>query len=215
MRHAEVRNERFKAWVYTVINPVLEGLKIEEAFLGRRNWTFRFRSRELEYIRPVEEYVDFAGKPNLEDFLDSNAADRKSIASRDQDREALREKCQRAFDYLATHAGFREEVSSCVEQFGNGDELPSGDEFHNLVAERVVNNIQELPAHYGDARFWSRFRDRLMRFRKAGVFEQADRAGVQLLRSNERLSMMLRATRKRQAEEHDVPFAPYPESLAR
>lgn len=215
MGHVEIRNERFKAWVYTVINPVLEGLKIEEAFLGRQNWTFRFRGGDLEFIRPVEEYVEFAGKPSLEDFLDSNSTDKKSIENRDQAREALRERCQRAFEYLAGSADFRQEVSSCIEEFGNSDDLRNEPEFHNLMSERVVNNIPALPHYYADATFWFRFRDRLMKFRKGDVFEQADRAGAHLVQSNQELSTTLRATRKQQAKDNDVPFAPYPERFAR
>jgi hypothetical protein len=32
--------ERPKAWIYSTINPLLEGLRIETSFLERRNWTF-------------------------------------------------------------------------------------------------------------------------------------------------------------------------------
>lgn len=65
--------ERRKAWIYSVINPILEALKIESGFLARRNWTFRQHSRDLEFIRPVEAYVDYQSRPNWEDFVSSQA----------------------------------------------------------------------------------------------------------------------------------------------
>ena len=216
-----VHNERFKAWVYTVVNPVLEGLRIESAFLGKKNWTFRFRSGELEFVRPLDEYVEFAAKPNLEDFLESNQEDTRIMAGRDQARNVLREECRAAHAYLAGQEAFQQKVSSCGDQFTGAGEfglevthMPRG-EFHKLVAEWIINNIRSLPEHYGTSRFWSQFGDELMAFRIGEVFQQADQAGALLQRSNDEVSARLRETRKQLAEEHDVPFAPYSESLAR
>jgi hypothetical protein len=216
-----VHNERFKAWVYAVINPVLEGLRIESAFLQKKDWTFRVRTGELEYVRPVAAYVEFPSQPNLEDFLESNQEERRIIAGRDQSREALREKCQEALAHLAGQEGFRQKVSSCADQFTGAGEfrtevanMPKG-EFHKLVAQLIVNNIRSLPEHYSISRFWSQFGEDLMAFRIGEVFQQADQAGEQLVESNKQVSASLRETRKQLAEEHDVPFAPYSESLAR
>lgn len=221
MGRREVHNERFKAWVYTVINPVLEGLRIESAFLRKKNWTFRFYSGELEFVRPLDEYVEFAAKPNLEDFLESNQEDRRIMAGRDQARNVLREECRGAHAYLVGQEAFREKVSSCGDQFTGAGEfrlevthMPR-EEFHKLVAEWIVNNIRSLPEHYGTSRFWSQFGNDLMAFRNGEVFQQADQAGALLQRGNDEVSARLRETRKQIAEEHDVPFAPYSESLAR
>jgi hypothetical protein len=221
MMRRGVHKQRVKAWVYTVINPVLEGLRVEPAFLGKKNWTFRFYSGELEFVRPLDEYVEFAAKPNLEDFLESNQEDRRIMAGRDQARNVLREKCRGAHAYLAGQEAFREKVASCGDQFtGTGDfrlkvaNMPR-EEFHKLVAEWIVNNIRSLPEHYGTSRFWSIFGADLMAFRIGEDFQQADQAGALLQRSNDEVSTRLRETRKQLAQEHDVPFAPYSESLVR
>lgn len=219
MGQREVHNERFKAWVYTVINPVLEGLRIESAFLSKKNWTFRFRSEDLEFVRPVDVYVEFPSQPNLEDFLESNPDDKQAMAGRDQSREVLREKCRKALAYLSGQEAFRQKVSSCWRLFTSADQFEEvvnmrEEEFHKLVAERIVNNISNLPEYYSDSRFWSRFKDELMQFRMGEILQEADQAGAQLQRSNDEVSARLRDTRKRLAEKYDVPFAPYSESLA-
>jgi len=212
MARRKVHHERFKAWVYTVINPVLEGLRIESAFLQKRNWTFRFRSGDLEFVRPVAAYVEFRSQPNLEDFLESNQEDRRIITGRDQSREVLREKCQEAFAYLTGQETFRQKVSSCAEQFKGEFRTEVADK---MVAELIINNIKSEPEHYGTSRFWSQHREELMAFRTGEVFQQADQAGEQLVENNKQVSARLRDTRKQLAEEHDVPFAPYAESVVR
>ena len=214
MGRREVHNERFKAWVYTVINPVLEGLRIESAFLQKKNWTFRFRTGELEFVRPLEEYVDYVVRPNLEDFLESNPGDNKLIGDRNQHRDVLRDKCQKAFAHLTGQETFRQKVSSCVDQFTGAGEFRT-EVANELMAESIVNNIRNQPEHYGTSRFWSQFREDLMAFRTGEVFQQTDQAGEQLVESNKQVSARLRETRKQLAEQHDVPFAPYSESLAR
>jgi len=212
MARREVHNERFKAWVYTVINPVLEGLRIESGFLQKGNWTFRFHSGELEFVRPVAAYVEFPSQPNLEDFLESNPEDKRIMASRDQSREALRAKCQEALAFLTGQGTFRQKVSSCAEQFKGDFQTEVADK---LVAELIVNNIRSQPEHYRTFRFWSRYGEELMAFRTGEIFQQADRAGEQLAENNKQVSARLRETRKQLAEAHDVPFAPYQNSLAR
>src|SRR6266567_8554570 len=132
MGRREVHNERFKAWVYTVINPVLEELRIESAFLQNKNWTYRFHSGELEFVRPVAAYVEFRSQPNLEDFLESNQEDSRIIAGREQSREALQEKCQEALTYLTSQETFRQTVASCKDHFEGESQTEVADK---LVAE--------------------------------------------------------------------------------
>jgi hypothetical protein len=207
--------ERCKAWIYSVINPLLEGLRIEASFLGRRNWTFRRYNRDLEFIRPILAFVDYQSRPNWVDFVTSNPAIRKPVEDREARREELRKACNAAFEELARVKDFRQKVKECLDAFAK--EAPERDvspfhpnvEPHEGVAEIIVNNITELPYHYGPHRFWSRFRDDLMQFRRGPTFENADRAGVELERSNDNLSAELTKLRSELGAEYDIPWAPY------
>jgi len=49
---------RIEAWIYTVITPLIEALKIEKSFLKDKNWTWRYYTKNLEFILPLEGYVD-------------------------------------------------------------------------------------------------------------------------------------------------------------
>ena len=58
-----------RAWFDTVFQYALRGLDNERGFLVRRNWTFRFRSRTLEYLCPFAEHLPGAARENLEQFV--------------------------------------------------------------------------------------------------------------------------------------------------
>jgi hypothetical protein len=207
--------ERCKAWIYSVINPLLNGLEIEGSFLAKRNWTFRRYNRDLEFIRPIRAFVDYQSRPNWDDFVTSNPAVRGRVEDREVRREELRKACNAAFEDLVKVTDFRRKVSECLNAFVKETLADPASIFHpNVephegVAEIIVNNITELPDHYGPHRFWSRFRDELMQFRRGPTFENADRAGVELERSNDNLSAEVTKLRSDLAAEYDIPWAPY------
>ena len=221
-RTIEPGRERAKAWVYSVINPLLEALKIELNFLSRRNWTFRPYNQELQFIRPLDSYVEFQSRPNWEDFVASNPSTRQKMETRDRKRDELRKACQAAFRHLDDLTEFRQKASDCLSRF-RADSPSAGyaggatpeDNFHRLVAERVINNIVDVPHHDTDHGFWARFRDELIKFRKGPTFEQVDRKGLELEESNSEVSAELAKVRSGLAVKHDIPWAPYEdESLA-
>ncbi len=202
--------ERPKAWIYSAINPILEALKIESGFLEKGNWTFRQHSRDLEFIRPLEAYVDYQSRPNWVDFVSSNSSVRDRVTHRDEQREELRKACGAAFTYVVTLQGFEQKVSDCVLRFTRGGEPAQlGQRPQDVVAELIVNNIRELPSHYGYHRFWSMFGGELRQFRVGQAFDRADQAGLELKKSNDGLSAELVKVRSALAAEYDIPWAPY------
>ncbi len=203
--------ERRKAWIYSAINPILEALKIESGFLAKRNWTFRQHSGDVEFIRPLEAYVDYQSRPNWEDFVAStNPAIRDKLKRRNEQREQLREACGVAFKYLVGVQEFQNKVSDCVVLSLPGGNPQLGQRPQDVVAELIVNNIGELPSHYGYQMFWSMFGGELkQRFRVGEAFTRADQAGRELKKSNDDLSKILTKVRSVLAAEYDIPWAPY------
>jgi len=104
---------------------------------------------------------------------------------------------------------YANEVSRCLASFQTFESSSLGPQPDHDVAQFIVNNIRELPGHYAYHRFWSRFSDELMQFRKGSRFEEADRAGAELKRSNDSLAAELIKVRSGLAEEYDIPWAPY------
>ncbi len=201
--------ERRKAWIYSVVNPILEALKIESSFLEKGNWTFGQDSRDLDFIRPLEGYVDYQSRPNWEDFVSSNPNVQERVRQRDKLQEELRKACSEAFDYLVVDHQFRQKVSECLKAFQQWEGGSLGTVPENLVAELIVNNVEQPPSHKGYYRFWSRFGADLRRFRVGQAFDRADQAGHELKKSNDELSAELVKVRSDLAAEYDIPWAPY------
>jgi hypothetical protein len=201
--------ERVKSWIYSVINPVLNGLRTEEFFLSKGNWTFRQYSRDLEFIRPVESYVDFQSRPIWEDFSSSDHIVGEQVSHRDNCREELHRACQAAFLYLLESPGFKDQVSRCLANYQRAEGGGLGQEPEKLVAERVTNNIDEVPGHYTDHRFWTAYGAQFRRFRVGEPFDRADQAGRVLKDNNDEVSAKLTKLRAELAEQYDIPWAPY------
>jgi hypothetical protein len=211
--------ERRKAWIYSVINPLLEGLRIEATFLAKENWTFRRYNRDLEFIRPVPVLIGYKSRPNLEDLATSKPQTRKAIQRREAQREKLRDGCRAAFDTLAANPDFQREVSEALqavesERPGETENLTHpGVPFHEVIAEVVVNK-GGVPDHAGIYPFWSRFRGQFMSFRVGAEFDAADQAGRELKDYNDDLERELTQLRSALADEYDIPWAPYDEASA-
>jgi hypothetical protein len=206
---------RVEAWIYTVINPLIESLKIEKSFLKDKNWTWRYQTRSLEFILPLEKYVDSASLPNFNDFLKTNPQIARKNKKHDELRTTLSENSQIAFNHLVALKPFQEKVKSSLsvyKQESQAEEYPGGaipgKDFDKLVAQYIVNSIKELPSHYTTSKFWATFADEFLKFRIGDVFEKLDTSGEQLKDEDDRLLKSLENLRSTLCEDYDVPAAP-------
>ncbi len=206
---------RVEAWVYTVINPLIEALKVEKSFLKDRNWTWRFQIRNLEFILPLEKYVDTASLPNFNDFLKANPQIERKMKKHNDLRAALSENCGIAFNHLVLLEAFQDKIQSSLSIYGKenpSEEYPGGavpeKDFDKVIAQYIVNWIKELPSHYATSKFWARFADEFLQFRTGDVFKKLDASGMQLKNEDERLLKSLEDLRSTLCEEYDVPAAP-------
>lgn len=202
-------SRRVEAWIYTVINPFIEALKIEKSFLNEKNWTWRYETKSLEFILPLENYIDSASLPNFEQFLKAYPNVERSRKKHEDLRAALSENCEVAFNNLIAVKAFHEKVRSSRSAYGEypGGAVPEGD-FDKLIAQYVVNRIKELPSHYTTSKFWARFGREFFEFRSGKEFEKLDISGEELAKHDERLLAKLDDLRATLSEEYDVPPAP-------
>lgn len=202
-------SRRVAAWVYTVINPLIEALKVEKSFLKEKNWTWRYETKNLEFILPLEGYIDSASLPNFEGFLKAYPEVERKRKKHEEFRVALSENCRIAFDYLIELKTFQDKVSSSCSTYG---EYPGGTvserDFAKLIAQYIVNHIKDLPGYYTTSKFWARYEHEFSQFRTGKEFEKLESAGKQLENNDEKLLARLKDLRSTLCKQYDVPDAP-------
>ncbi len=112
-------SKRVQAWVYAIINPVIESLRLEVFLLDKGNTTWEGDTRRCEYIRPIREYFQYSQWPNYEDFLaDSlNLGFREKFEEHDRGLSEVESSAAEFADGLMHSDAFRKKVKDSLEQY--------------------------------------------------------------------------------------------------
>jgi hypothetical protein len=203
--------ERPKAWIYSVMNPLMEDLLAENRLLAKKNITWRYQTAEMEFIQKTRDRVSPLARPNYDDLLRGLPLLRQKMEERDKKVEALFQVAQGCWKQLTAY--FRVQVEQPLKQWTEErNPYPGGgtpeEEFWLLIAELVMNNIEDLPPHYTSRAFWSRFRNNFLEARYSPNFSQLEQTITELKKANEVLIEILDQTRSQLCEEYDIPAAP-------
>jgi hypothetical protein len=212
---------RVAAWIYVVINPIIDGLQRELSLLESANLTWRARTRQCEMIKKIQEYVDSTQWPNYQDFL---AEHPRSVfvtgfKQHDSNVEGLNNVAQVLFDRLLSWPEFQKEVQSALTTYENqraslGPRAQSlsdmGKDIPEEIAQHVINNVQVLPSHYIISQFWNEVGSNLLSFRNRPEFGPLHQAREKLLQHSTRLKQALESHRLTLSRRYDVPAAPVP-----
>jgi hypothetical protein len=220
-------SKRVEAWVYAVLNPLIENLGREVFLLGKGNLTWRFYSRRFEYIHPIREYIDFPQRPNYEDFIGDplNPGFREKFDEHDRALTELEASASRFSDGLIHSDLFLEQVKESLEKYESiartnplypyiesmRESLP------RAVAEFLVNRIDVLPDHYMTHKFWEEYREKFdlsaQEFEPYGQresFQALVQARAALTDVADRLLHDLNSHRQLLCRTYDIPAAPIP-----
>ncbi len=61
-------SQRVGAWMVSVVNPAIDSLRREAELLAKGNISWRYFSKQCEYIRPIRQYIEGNYRPNYDDF---------------------------------------------------------------------------------------------------------------------------------------------------
>lgn len=219
---SDIGPNRARAWVVTVVNPVLSGLARAKFYLASGNWTWRYRTESFEVIYPPSALVPIPYHANLEDLLASQELIATSFAEYERSLEGLAGACASAHAGLVGNPAFQEAVRSATDRYGRDPEIAKrGDvawwgalpeeEASQLAAERVVNDHSGDP-YATDAGFWARFGSELLAFRQdpglRSLFDALEERGRSALASLSDVESKLTELRRRLGSEHDLPPVP-------
>jgi hypothetical protein len=198
------RSRQAESWIYEVINPLLEvALPQENTLLHKHTWSWRFFSREFEFICPIKNYLPFAMWPIYGDFCTKYPATTEKFSKHDQILSTLSQQAGELFDVLHVSQEFQNKLSQCLQIWtaDNSQTMRPGgacdrERFFMLMAENVINNLQDIPYYYANAQ----------------LVQQLSSTGEDLLSSNLELVKHLREVRGVLCEQYDVPAARVPGS---
>lgn len=207
-----------RSWFDTVINPILEHLKLEEKLLVLRNWTWRVPPGQLESLRRVEESPWQVSSDNLEQFISFYPNVEDLIERHNEEATELQEACRALHNSLSAskpvkdaYAKAKQDNSLTTQGTPINSVLRGSEERDlDLLAQYIVNTADELPDYYVSSPVWNKYKSEfLVSLEDPALRPLRDstvQAGERLLRTVNELSALLKQTRARLSLQFDVPF---------
>jgi hypothetical protein len=208
-----------RAWFDTVFQHALRGLENERGFLTRRNWTFRFRSSTFEHLGVVLDLVPSAAKVNLLQFESFFPGVAEAMDRHDGHVGRLLRDCRALYKAIIDNKNFRDILASveveAPQRLGREFQsyfgaYSSESDFMSIIAEYLINNIEDLPTVYATAELWNHYRPRFAAAITTPALkplqEETIVSGQLLLESVENLISQLETTRSELSLRFDVPI---------
>jgi len=213
--------KRVESWVYAVLNPLIDAVGREVAFLEEGNLTWRNYSRHCEQIRPIVEYIEAGQLPVYGDFLANEQAGFKSrFSEHDRKLAATETAAADAYRVLIQPEAFQKQIEQSLEEYESrvsSDEagyreslIPTAESLARAVAELLVNRADDLPYHHSTKKFWQDHREQFQRFRKDPAFGALNRAATGFKESSKFLRDDLVSHRLHLCHSYDIPATPPP-----
>lgn len=210
---------RFEAWVYAVLNPLIDSVGREVAFLEEGNLTWRNFSRHCEHIGPIAGYVEKDQLPVYEDFLAGDEAGfKKRFDEHDRKLAATETAAADAYRVLIQPEAFQKQIEQSLEEFesrvSSGEPgyreslIPTAESLARAIAELLVNRADELPYHHSTQKFWHDYREQFQRFRKDPAFGALNRAATAFKESSRLLRDELVSHRLYLCRSYEIPSEP-------
>ena len=208
---------RVAAWIYAVINPVLESLQDELSFLDEGNLTWRANSGRCERIRNIQEYVDTKQWPNYFDFCSEHDAFKSSFHKHDNDLKRVNSEAKSLYDFLLSSPLFSQTLAAHLQSYEDqrasiGPQAPSfinsRSDIPKAFWEYVINNTRVLPSHYLYSYLWNFKTAELLAYRNDPKFAPLLQAAGVLGQQSAVLKAELEEHRLSLSRQFDVPAAP-------
>ncbi|MFH0902621.1 MAG: hypothetical protein V2A73_18480 [Pseudomonadota bacterium] len=192
--------DQAKAWLATVVGPMVDALHVEARRIQSDNWSFRHYSKDFEFLWPTEKMVAAPFQPNLVQFL-RHYPDMASLVRAHDDRvKSLRSACIAAYDVLLQDTGFLRLAR--VATHGDSDDI-------RYFAEYTINGIRELPQNYATHEAWNSSANKFLARREAASlkpkFIEVKTLGHDLCEAITSLLDNLVETQQRLADEYGLP----------
>lgn len=212
-------SKRVQAWVYAIMNPVIEGLRREDFYLAKGNITWQSDTKRCEYIRPICEYIQYSQRPNYEDFMADplNLGFKEKFEEHDRGLCAVELRATEFTDGLIHSDLFQKQVKDLLERYQSmardNPQCPyledsTGGGLARGVAALIVNRITAQPHHYVTHRFWELYKNEFESYHEGPSFQPVKKAAEALKGVSNKLLLDLEDQRQSLCRTYDIPAAP-------
>lgn len=177
-----ITRELATAWIVTVINPILDGLRDEEMVLENRRTTWCAGPDRCELLRPCRDYIRSTYLPNFDDLIEESPGVRSLVERHDEAVVKLHGRLREASDAIRAAPEFQ---ALCKD----AESEPS------LLVDAVVDDLSEARDFIASKRdlrhrrLWEEHGPRIRAVRALGPIAEALKA------AGEALDGLLAATR--------------------
>lgn len=212
---------RVAAWIYAVVNPIIDSLQRELLHLERGNLTWSAATAQCEMIHSIQEYVESNQWPNYQDFLAEHPKSAIEAGFRQHDLRLIKLNAAagEVFSWLISSEQFIVSVRSALDVYErhrlSPAETPSlstiGRSVPTMAAEYLINNAQTLPSHYLISAFWNSVGCKMLaNFRDLPEFGVLHKSRGSLVDISRKLKQALESYRLSLSRRYDMPAAPVP-----
>ena len=192
--------DQVRAWLSTVIAPIVGALDVERELMDRGSWSFRCGMQDFEFLWPTDRMVAEVHRPNLEQFWRYNPPLRELGKRHDALIDSLRVACRRVFERLLHEEEFLRIAAT----------VPGADQTaHKYFAEYVVNGIRDLGLHYTYHEGWKLKGDEFLALRERPAFaddvKSLPKTGGELRQVVDQLDAALSDLQQELADRYQLP----------
>jgi hypothetical protein len=179
-----------------------------------------FYKRTLDYIAVLGEHMSAAERANFEQFASFFPQVNGLLEEHDRKVDKLTEACgsfhtaliaNRVFQAIFADIETEAKAVFDVEFSSHFGALSDTVSFAGLLAEYLVNNMEDLPEYYATSRLWNRFRGRFAPAMASPEIEshrlETEACGRELLEASDVLTATFKTKRLELSQELDVPVA--------
>ena len=162
-------NNVVRAWMDTVLLPILGRIELDIQYLRVKNWTWQYYPEGFEYLKPIAEYVEGQAGLNLRQMLEVEGGISVHLEKRDRALWTLQCACSVESGKYRESDALQKTIAVLLEESGEdlGPRIASGWEGNlqwrdeDYIIQYLVNNRADLPSYYVLSRFWLSCREEL------------------------------------------------------
>jgi hypothetical protein len=213
-----VTAELARAWLDTVVTPLMDGLRQANFFLMRQNPTWRWRQKVCAFVSFCVEYVPQQYQPNFDDLCRRNAEVKAAIDAHNAALGELHASLEQAHKTIALSPAFADAWARARDNYGKNPwgSTPEPEGVYE-AAECVVNRVPttDLSHNYSYAEFWMKYGMSLIKAARdaaASNLDESSRLIVAVGAAGAHIMKVLENERARLCDTLGIPPVPVTET---